>query len=58
MSRRALRDVSMGVESFKNDTEKQVGYRLLQDTIESNDIKKLDNLKELASKDDVNFEKG
>ena len=52
MSRRAIRDISMGGESFNNDTEKQVCYRLLQDTLERNDIKKLDNIKELASKED------
>lgn len=52
MSRRAIRDISVGGETFQNETEKQVGYRLLRESMERNGIKKWDSLRELASGQD------
>lgn len=48
MSRRAIRDLSEGRNSFQNETEELAGYRLLQESINTKEFKKYDSLQQVA----------
>ena len=42
MSRRAIRDINGNAQVFENQVEKEVGYRLLQESLDNNTVNDFD----------------